>query len=71
LSSGNHDVESPFIKLDLLGSDGADCIEDDEGIGGMGLDEFRDLGSGREYSGGCVDWELAILSRREATSTKV
>lgn len=55
LGSGEDDIEIPLIEPDLLASDGADAVDDDEGGGGDAADDGGDGLDIREDSGGGVD----------------
>lgn len=66
LRGRDDDVETPVVEPDLLGSDRADSVEDDERVGRVLLDQIAEVRRGGEYAGGRVDWDTSRQQRRSA-----
>lgn len=55
LGGSNNTIELPGIKVNLLAGDGADTIDNDEGVGGNPVDELGKVLKLAEDTGGGID----------------
>lgn len=55
LGSGNNDINAPGIHADLLRADGANTIDNDQGLGGLLADNSGNALDVRENTGGGID----------------
>lgn len=55
LGGGDNDINAPSIHTDLLRADGADTIDNDQGLGGLLVDNIGNALDVRENTGGGID----------------
>jgi len=58
LCRGNDNVEVPLVKLNLLGSNGTDCIDHDECVGAVFTNDLGVTSERAEGSSRCIDYAL-------------